>query len=1122
MTEAIAPLDTLFDSRERHAALDVTQSFIVQAPAGSGKTELLIQRILSLLCHVRKPEEILAITFTRKAANEMRLRVINALKLAKKAKPTTSHAEKTWILANKVLERDSKYQWGIVQNPNQLNIQTIDSLCSYLTTQLPLLSEFGSPPNIVNQADVLYEKAIDAMLADFQGEMAYAREIQSLLLHLDNNIPKFKSLLINLLSKRDQWIPYLHYASNSDTAKQQLEKYIQLVINEKLVNLKSIFPVLELNELSAILFECANNLKENGQLNPLNAFFINNQPPSPHLSDLNKWIALASFLLTKSGDFRKRTTIDNGFFPATHFKNKEEKSAHEILKKRYTAIILSFSDNELLKKSLHDLLFLPQTTYCDAQWKILYSLLQILKISLAQLRVVFKEYGQIDFIENTQAALLALGDDEHPTNLTLALDYQFKHILIDEFQDTSITQFSLLEKLVTGWEANDGRSLFVVGDPMQSIYRFRDAEVGLFIKIWNNGIKNIPLKKLKLSLNFRSSSKIVEWNNQHFSSVFPSVNLISEGAVTFSQSMTPIQDDMSHSFVEILASDDNDPNAEAIVLANKIAELHHKYPHETIAILVRSRSHIKTIIPVLKKQQLTFQASEIDNLYAKQSIKDLIALTSALFDLSNKVAWLAVLRAPWCGLSLNDLLIISSNDQTAILWYRLIDSAVIDQLSEKGKCLLQRLLSVFKTKLSERDRVPLVFLVESAWMLLGGPACLDNETSKDDIDFFFSLLESVQYEFSASTKGQFEALIKKAFSSSNESKSPLLIMTIHAAKGLEFDTVIVPHLEKSSPPKDKELLAWLEYPLSNQSMSLLLAPLQAMTDKNDLLHHFIHTQQKIKFDYEVSRLLYVATTRAKKRLLLSFSMNYGDVDAACRPGSFLQKLWPHIQHEFHKVNDARPLKENDTIVYQQKRLRRLHANWINPLLLDRQKNTIHQKKLGFSLQNETPRLMGNIIHDILHVIAKKQLSWWLNLDDSHKENIVSSYMRFMHMPLKTQLITRQKIITALNNITKDPVGIWILQPHALSQSEYAISIDDENNSNYVIDRTFVDEHDVRWIIDYKTMDTMEADLDQHIEVYQNQLIAYANAFRLIEQRCIKLGLYFTALPAWREVLVNLA
>src|SRR5262249_15577249 len=142
--------------------------------------------------------------------------------------------------------------------------------------------------------------------------------------------------------------------------------------------------------------------------------------------------------------------------------------------------------------------------YQEEQWQTLEALHHVLRIVVAQLKIVFQQHGKIDYIENSQAALTALGTDDAPTDLTLALDYQIKHILIDEFQDTSNSQYRLLEKITSGWETHDGRTLFLVGDPMQSIYRFREAEVGLFIRARNHGIGQIQLTPLTLSVNFRS------------------------------------------------------------------------------------------------------------------------------------------------------------------------------------------------------------------------------------------------------------------------------------------------------------------------------------------------------------------------------------------------------------------------------------------------------------------------------------------------------------------------------------------------------------------------------------------------------------------------------------------
>src|SRR5262249_42141041 len=133
-------------------------------------------------------------------------------------------------------------------------------------------------------------------------------------------------------------------------------------------------------------------------------------------------------------------------------------------------------------------------------------------------------------------ALLALGNEGEPTDLMLALDYRIRHVLVDEFQDTSHSQFELLKRLTSGWEPGDGRTLFLVGDPMQSIYRFREADVALFVRAWNEGIGGVRLEPVALSANFRSDAGIVEWVNASFERIMPSEDDVTRGAVRYAPS----------------------------------------------------------------------------------------------------------------------------------------------------------------------------------------------------------------------------------------------------------------------------------------------------------------------------------------------------------------------------------------------------------------------------------------------------------------------------------------------------------------------------------------------------------------------------------------------------------
>ena len=154
-------MNGVIDAPARAAAIDPTRSFCVSAPAGSGKTELLIQRYLSLLPRVRRPEQVLAITFTRKAAAEMRERVMTALQSAREGTPCDSpHQQVTRSLAEQALQADEDYGWHLLRDVSRFNIKTIDSFCAGLTRQMPVLSQFGGQADVVGDASQLYCEAV--------------------------------------------------------------------------------------------------------------------------------------------------------------------------------------------------------------------------------------------------------------------------------------------------------------------------------------------------------------------------------------------------------------------------------------------------------------------------------------------------------------------------------------------------------------------------------------------------------------------------------------------------------------------------------------------------------------------------------------------------------------------------------------------------------------------------------------------------------------------------------------------------------------------------------------------------------------------------------------------------
>ena len=208
------------DKLARQRALDVA-SFIVEAPAGAGKTELLTQRYLRLLAVVEHPEEVLALTFTNKAATEMRDRILGSLERAASGEmPSEPHKQLTFDLANKVLAHDAEANWGLLGHPGRLRITTLDALCASLARQMPYLSRFGAQPGVTEDAEAHYATAARRTLEMVESGSDDAEVVAEALAFMDNNAGRLEKLLITMLGRRDQW---LHHASRIESGAMKAE-----------------------------------------------------------------------------------------------------------------------------------------------------------------------------------------------------------------------------------------------------------------------------------------------------------------------------------------------------------------------------------------------------------------------------------------------------------------------------------------------------------------------------------------------------------------------------------------------------------------------------------------------------------------------------------------------------------------------------------------------------------------------------------------------------------------------------------------------------------------------------------------------------------------------------------
>ena len=222
-------LDALLheDNLSRKQAL-AHDSFIVEAPAGAGKTELLTQRFLKLLETVESPEEIIAITFTNKAASEMKSRIMDSLVMAAADEPPAQpHKQITFALGKTVLVRSAELGWNLLDTPSRLRIYTIDSLSANLARQMPLLSRFGTQPSVRDDPRSHYEEAAMRAIEHLEHE-DYGQIVHNALQYFDNDTYKLTQLLAKMLSKRDQWLPYSQSAHTAQDAEAALAYMISL------------------------------------------------------------------------------------------------------------------------------------------------------------------------------------------------------------------------------------------------------------------------------------------------------------------------------------------------------------------------------------------------------------------------------------------------------------------------------------------------------------------------------------------------------------------------------------------------------------------------------------------------------------------------------------------------------------------------------------------------------------------------------------------------------------------------------------------------------------------------------------------------------------------------------
>ncbi len=1168
------------DHPERERALDPTQSFICEAPAGSGKTELLTQRFLNLLARVQRPEQVLAITFTRKAVGEMRERILSALQAALAPQPNEPHKQTTWKLASAVLKVDNSLGWHLLHNPNRLQVKTFDSLCASLTHCMPLESALGSKPQVSEDAAEMHRRAVRALLNSLEDDAPWSDSLAVLLQQMDNRFSRLEDLLMHMLAKREQWLPLMATNQSQEHIRHTLEHNLRSIIRDTVAKVSGLIPYFFHRELMALAAFAAANLRRLQRVSPildcLDMDLHHESLPGHSDTELARWRGLVTLLTTNKGEWRASLSKRCGF-PSGD--TAEEKQQFKQQKQRLLHIIDQLQAVEGLQQALADLRLLPGTEFSGDQWQLLDALSQVLPILAAQLMLVFQETNKVDFVELSLRARRALGALDNPSQLALKMDYRLQHILVDEFQDTSASQVELLNQLTAGWQIDDGRTLFCVGDAMQSIYGFRGANVGLFLSCREHGMQHVALAPLRLVTNFRSQAGIVNWVNQVFQSAFPSRNDMSSGAVVYTPSQafhgkSAERAVWVHGFVD--RKDQRDNYDEARTILGIVRKTRSEQTEATIAILVRNRSHAAHILPLLKEAGVPYRAVDLERLQDQAVIQDLMALTQALLHPADRIAWLAVLRAPWCGLSLVDLEAIAnyhSDDSEPAHSFAPVLQQVVQlrarsgqqhytdephpkqndfflaqtgqdsgssALSDDGQERLNRVLPVLCSAQHNKDRKPLRSWIEGTWLALGGAACVEDEEALKNAEKYFELLETWPY---ADALPAIETL-KKSVSQLYAAPDPkaderLQIMTIHKSKGLEFDVVIVPALHRAPRSEDPALLMWHERLNAHSDKELIMAPITAVGKDTHPTYLHLQAEAAKRTRYENCRLLYVACTRAKQTLHLSAHVKQDPSDSLrLKPApksSLLHSIWEPIQNRIRRypVKAAAEIKaEMDThpaASAPARPLLRLARNWQQPPLSEGHLLDAFVPPYNYSDNNidetawpdQSPRAIGTTVHRYLQQIGETGVQHWNQETIYYLQPQIAQFLSNLGVTPQQMASAVDKVRHALQKVLQDTkAAVFLCNQHPFHACEYPLSINTrEGPKNLHIDRVYTDKQGCTWLVDYKTSQPepeqdLATFLQQQIEEHKEQLTLYKRALQQAGFQQIKTALYFPMMAYW--------
>lgn len=813
----------------------------VSANAGAGKTSLLTNRVLSLLLHGVEPSKILCLTFTNAAAAEMSNRILQSLGKWVMADAQTLHNEVAKLTGGNpspdLLAHARGLFASVLESPQGVNIQTIHGFCQSLLKRFPL--EAGVSPHFsVMDSRSQQEALAEARLRLFNNAKNDDKTIGQALNNLAKTVSEssFHDLIYEIIGNKRKFMQLLQTYGSLDLIEYSLSKRFAVSANDNTAITYTNEQTVNFRKIADILLQ------------------------SDKTTDLNTGIRLADWFARPEA----RGELLEGYVGA--FLTQKSEARKTIFTKD------ALKDTDLIEELLAEQQRIVEFEERRKSAAILAHSVDMLRVAealLAQYEAIKRSHALMDYDDLILTACNLLTKSGMSPWVLFKLDGGIDHILVDEAQDTSPEQWTIVAALTEEFFSGDGakddvsRSLFIVGDEKQSIFSFQGADVKQLAKMQNHFSESIkavqkPVYNLSLDKSYRSANEIL----QAVDAVF--ANPKAREGVTFGDSefrhiLTRTQAKGLVELAPLIKTSDDESGASATSLlarhtAQTIAgwlERGEAKPQDII-ILLRNRSTLADkLVRALKRLGVPVAGSDRMRLNDNLAVQDLIALGQILLLPDDDLTLAECLKSPIFNVSEDDLYALAYGRGSESLWKRLAD---FPKLSEAYELLTEL-----------RSKVDFISPFELYSHLLYSKGARANfigrmgEETADPIDEF--LQQTLLYE--RSHPPSMQGFLHWLASSNSEikrdmeqAKDAVRIMTVHGAKGLQAKIVVLP--DTVEIPREKGSILWLD-DIAIRSIS--------SADDNKTCRK-IRAGNRSERLSEYRRLLYVALTRAEDRLYI--------------------------------------------------------------------------------------------------------------------------------------------------------------------------------------------------------------------------------------------------------------